>query len=282
MRQIIMLILFILLLNTFYLTQFVYAKNIPLPKELQAKAFIIYSQRDGWWEKTLVIRFNRERRCLSTYESFKNVLAVVNHSAHPNLWKKVCQVLKTKNKVGGKVYMEEIREKVADLLNIPKEKVAILATAVNMDNLSVVTKRFKTKDVNFVVTALVTAGAKTNALRAGVDKGNYIETEKPHGTVNIILLTNVILTDAAMARAIITITEAKTAAFEDLKVPSSYTPNVQATGTGTDNVIIVSGTTTPKITYTGGHSKIGELIGKAVHEAVVKALEEQNGFKIKK
>ena len=254
------------------------AKDIPLPEKLQAKAFIIYSQRDGWWEKTLVVRFNQERRCLSTYESFKNVFAVINHSAHPNIWKKVCKVLKTKDKVGGKVYMEKIKEKIANFLNISKEKIAILATAADMDNLAVITKIYKP----FIVTALVTAGAKTNALRTSVDKGKYIESEKLHGTVNVILLTNAKLTDEAMVRAIITITEAKTAAFEDLKVPSTYTPSVQATGTGTDNVIIVSGITGPKVTYTGGHSKIGELIGKAVYEGVIKALMKQNGFKLQK
>lgn len=73
--------------------------------------------------------------------------------------------------------------------------------------------------------------------------------------------------------------KAKTAAFEDLKVPSSYTKNVQATGTGTDSMIVVSGTKGPRVTYTGGHSRIGELIGKAVYKAVVEALGKQNGFK---
>ena len=86
MRQILILIIFIL--NLFCFNLILLAKDIPLPEKLQAKAFIIYSQRDGWWEKTLVIRFNQERRCLSTYESFKNVFAVINHSAHLNIWKK--------------------------------------------------------------------------------------------------------------------------------------------------------------------------------------------------
>jgi adenosylcobinamide amidohydrolase len=82
-----------------------------------------------------------------------------------------------------------------------------------------------------------------------------------------------------MARALITITEAKTAAFEDLRIPSSYTKGVQATGTGTDNIIIAGGTMGPRVTYTGGHSRIGELIGKAAYEAVIEALGKQNGFK---
>ena len=82
----------------------------------------------------------------------------------------------------------------------------------------------------------------------------------------------------ALARSLITITEGKTAALEDLKVPSSYTKEAQATGTGTDSIIVVSGTAAPRATYTGGHSRIGELIGKATYAAVVEALGKQNGF----
>jgi adenosylcobinamide amidohydrolase len=210
--------------------------DITLPSEVLAKAFILRAENKNLWEKTLIIKFSEKRRVLSTLDGFLEVLAVVNHSAHPEIWKEVCETKKTKQEVGGKVYLR-------------------------------------------VVVALVTAGAKTNALRTGVDEGKYIEGEEPKGTVNIIILTNARLTDGAMARAIITATEAKTAAFQDLNVPSSYTKGVQATGTGTDNIIVVSGTTGPKVNYTGGHSKIGELIGKAVYEAVVYALEKQNGFK---
>jgi len=42
---------------------------------------------------------------------------------------------------------------------------------------------------------------------------------------------------------------------------------------------VVSGTSGPRVTYPGGHSRIGELMGKAVYEAVVEALGRQNGFK---
>ena len=61
------------------------------------------------------------------------------------------------------------------------------------------------------------------------------------GTINIILLTNVSLTWGAMARAIMTATEAKTAALQDLNYKSTPSPQIQATGTGTDNMIVVSG-----------------------------------------
>jgi len=53
---------------------------------------------------------------------------------------------------------------------------------------------------------------------------------------------------------------------------------VQATGTGTDSIIVVSGTMGPQASYTGGHSRIGELIGKASYAAVLEALGKQNGF----
>jgi adenosylcobinamide amidohydrolase len=267
---------FIAIFLLFLIPSIVLSEEITLTQNLNAKAFIVNAERDGLWEKSLVLRFPDKRRVLSSSDGFIDATAVVNHSAHPELWKKVSQGMKTENEDGGKVYLQKIKDKIAKRLGIRSEDIAEMGTAADMDNLAVVTKEYKP----FNVTALVTAGAKTNALRTGVDEGIYVEGAEPKGTVNILILTNAKLTDGAMSRAMITITEAKTAAFEDLSVPSSYTKNVQATGTGTDSVIVVSGTAGPRVTYTGGHSRIGELIGKAVHEAVIEALGKQNGFKI--
>lgn len=284
MRRFLWVLIFLLI------PSFVTAGDITLPQDLNAKAFVVKSERDGLWEKTLIVQFyekggshngynvpivSQRRRVLSTNDGFIDALAVVNHSAHPELWKKVCQEMKTEHEVGGKVYSRKIKENIAERLGIRSEDIAQMATAADMDNLAVVTKTFKP----FTVTALVTAGAKTNALRTGLDEGTHVEGDVPKGTVNILIITNARLTDGAAARAIVTATEAKTAAFEDLKIPSSYTKTVQATGTGTDSVIVVSGTTGPRVTYTGGHSRIGELIGKAVYKAVIEALGKQNGFK---
>ncbi len=254
---------------------FVKAGEIPLPRDVNSKAYVIKSEKDGMWEKTLIVQFPERRRVFSTIEGFLDVTTVINHSAQPELWMEVCEKLKTKDEVGGKIYIKNIKEKVASRLGIRSSDIAQFATAADMDNLAVMTKKHEP----FIVTAMVTAGARSNAVRTGVDEGKHIEGEEPKGTVNILILTNARLTDGAMARAIITATEAKTAAFEDLKVPSTYTKDVQATGTGTDNVIVVSGTSERLVTYTGGHSKMGELIGKAVHEAVMEALKKQNGFK---
>lgn len=251
------------------------AGDLPLPADLNAKASVLTSEVGGLWEKSLVVVFPQKRHMLSTNEGMLQGMIAMNHAAHPELFRRVCIEMKTKNEVGGKVYIRRIKERIAHRFGVLPEQIAEMATAVDLENVVVITKVYPP----FTVTSLVTAGAKANALRSGLDEGRYIEGEEPKGTVNVILLTNAVLTEGAMARAVVTLTEAKTAAFEDLKIPSSFTKNAQATGTGTDNAIIVSGVAGPKVSYTGGHSKIGELIGKAVYEGVIKALEKQNGFK---
>ena len=94
----------------------------------------------------------------------------------------------------------------------------------------------------------------------------------------MILMTNCRLTPRAMARAFITITEAKTAALQDLDIRSAFTGKInQATGTGTDNIIVVEGAG-KRIDNTGGHTKMGELIAKAVYAGVKRAIFKQNGI----
>lgn len=245
-----------------------------LPAHLQATAAVITGEREQLWEKTLVVRFPEKRRTLSTFDGFVAASAVINHSAHPQLWSRVSQRFMERDGRGGKAYSEFIRDRTATALQLARQDISMVATAADMDNLAIVSKDF----APLAVTVLVTAGAKTNAQRTGVDGSNYIEGEEPAGTINVILLTNARLTDGAMARAIVTVTEAKTAALQDLNVPSTYIRAVQATGTGTDSVIVVSGNDGPQATYTGGHSKLGELIGKATYEAVLEALAKQDGF----
>lgn len=268
--------IFFVVLISLTIPSLLYAADLNLPENLKARAIIIKAERDGLWEKMLVVTFPERRRTLSTVDGLVEAMAALNHSAHPLLWEKVSKKFANKDGCGGKTYIEFMQEKIARDFSLKNRDITKMATAADMDNLAVVTKEQKP----FTVTILATAGAKSNAIRTGVDMGTHIEGEEPHGTINLIVLTNAKLTDGAMARAIITVTEAKTAALEDLKVPSSYTKNVQATGTGTDSMIVVSGTTGPTATYTGGHSLLGGLIGKAAYEAVVEALGKQNGFRL--
>jgi hypothetical protein len=125
-----------------------------------------------------------------------------------------------------------------------------------------------------IVYALVTAGVENNAMRMSVDEGHFYEP----GTINIVLLTNMKLSPRAMARAIITATEAKTAALQDSDVRSSGSPGrSQATGTGTDEVLVVEGKGI-RVDNAGGHCKLGELIARAVYDCVREAVFQQNGI----
>ncbi|MBR7049892.1 MAG: adenosylcobinamide amidohydrolase, partial [Methanobrevibacter sp.] len=147
-----------------------------------------------------------------------------------------------------------------------------LITLAEMRNVSIVTESFR----NLEVTAIATAGVRTNASRAGDESSYWQENGEFHfGTINIILLTNVCLEKSTLAEAFMTITEAKAVALSNLRIPSQYS-NGFATGTGTDGVAIFSNTDSDdKLTNAGKHSKLGELIANAVIEAVAKAIGKQ-------
>ena len=228
------------------------------------EARIIYHQFQGVEVKTFLISFARERRCLSTREGFKRIKAVGNHYNPPPLWEFVHQ--------NPDAYMSKI---LSDL-NLSPTETAMLLTGADMDNFA-----FKEEEYQeFKVFALVTAGTKSNAQRIGVDRAGSLEREgkfETLGTINVIVLTNASFSEGAMARGMITLTEAKVIALEDLDIRSSYDPEIRATGTGTDNAIIVSGEGA-RVNYLGGHGKMGELMARAVTSAVKEAIFKENGI----
>ena len=79
----------------------------------------------------------------------------------------------------------------AEVLGLSPEKTSLLLTGADMKNLAVESAEYK----SFKAYALATAGAKSNALRASVEEGKYLEP----GTINIIVLTNRSLTPRAMS-----------------------------------------------------------------------------------
>jgi adenosylcobinamide amidohydrolase len=114
-------------------------------------------------------------------------------------------------------------------------------------------------------------------MRIGVDPAGSFEKNDeyyPAGTINIIVATNAKLNLATMASSFISITEAKTIALVELDIRSSFNPHFTATGTGTDQIIIASGLDFRCI-YTGGHTKLGELMAKSVTTACKEALKKQ-------
>lgn len=211
--------------------------------------------------KSLVVRFRKPQNVFSTLEGTLSGLRAVGNTYAP-----------MHASLGHMAYgVEQARKDIAKNLGYAAEEYAGLMTGANMDNLSV--RKATYEDLE--VTALVTAGVRGNALRMSRDSSGY---HKP-GTINIIVLTNRRLSPGAMAWALVTVTEAKTAALLDLDIRSAYTPwDHRATGTGTDTVIVVQGEG-PAALYAGGHTKIGELIAKAVHAGVTEAISRQNGIK---
>lgn len=163
-----------------------------------------------------------------------------------------------------------IRE--CESLNVDPRYSTGLITLAEMKNVAIVNKSYRNMDV----TAVVTAGVRTNASRAGDPASYWEENGEFHfGTINIILLTNVCLDKSTLTEAFMTITEAKAVALNDLRIPSQYS-NGFATGTGTDGVAVFSNTdSNEKLTNAGKHSKLGELIATSVIEAIPKAISKQ-------
>ena len=221
---------------------------------------IAYSRISDFVNKTLIIDFTEPLSVVSTLEGERRVVTSVgNHYLPPPCWG-----------LTHKLGFRKARSHIYSVVGKANNTASFLFTGADMDNLAIKRKRFQEMEVY----ALVTAGVQSNALKASSDEGKFYEP----GTINIILLPNTRLTPRAMTRAIISATEAKTAALQDLDIRSSYTPLIhQATGTGTDNIIVVEGTGT-KIDNAGGHTKMGELIGKAVYDAVREAVYRQNGI----
>jgi adenosylcobinamide hydrolase len=122
--------------------------------------------------------------------------------------------------------------------------------------------------------SIVTAGT-SNALNITDKSATLYSGEAPlnPGTINIILITNAELFEDCYVSALISATEAKTAALFDLGVKSVVSGR-QATGTGTDAVAIASGNGI-KIQYAGGHTRFGQLIGEAVYIGVKNSLRKQ-------
>jgi adenosylcobinamide hydrolase len=226
------------------------------------KAEVLYHKYRNVDVNTLLVSFGEKRRVISTLDGYRKVSFVANSYQPPELSESIMKNYAT------------FEEDFPKALGIPRSDLAVLSTGANMDNLAVYEKLYQDR----IVCCLATGGVG-NALRAGVDVSDWMEQEgtflKTFGTINIIILTNVTLSDGAMARAIITATEAKTAVLQDMDARSSISPENQATGTGTDNMIVVSGTDPDKkVRFAGGHTKMGELIGATTKIAVAETIKK--------
>jgi adenosylcobinamide amidohydrolase/ABC-type Fe3+-hydroxamate transport system substrate-binding protein len=233
------------------------AVAIDLPYVRRAR--VVESSIRDFKNRTLLVDFKFPQAILSTLDGPRAAISTVGNHYYPvPAWG-----------LGHDEGVEAMRRRTCATLGQSPKDTSLLFTGADMNNLAVSRQDFK----EMTVYALVTAGVTSNAVRMGRDTGNFYEP----GTINVLILTNMQLSPRAMTRAMINVTEGKTAALTDLDIRSTYSPNLPATGTGTDNILVVQGEGTA-IDNAGGHTKMGELIARAVYEGVLEAVAKQNGI----
>jgi adenosylcobinamide amidohydrolase len=177
--------------------------------------------------------------------------------------------------------MEGYHHSVCEELALSPDTTAVMGTAANMIYASHQCVSYEALRVD----AIVTAGVEGNAATSG-DPSQWAETptgwnKLPHvaGTINTMVLVNQPLKAEAQVRAVLTITEAKSAALMELGISSRYSQDL-ATGTGTDQVCLAAPIVSGAYEYsaTNPHSKMGELLGAAARAATKDALRWQNGL----
>lgn len=127
---------------------------------------------------------------------------------------------------------------------------------------------------SIIVEVIATAGTEQTAHRAGDGYTYYEQDGSFHsaGTINLLVFTNCALTDGALTKALITITEAKTVALQTLGIHSVLTDQ-PATGTSTDGVIMTIDPNGELLTDVGTFSQFGDTLAKAVRSSIKKAIE---------
>jgi adenosylcobinamide amidohydrolase len=232
--------------------------------------------------KILYVKFLTPHRTISTCKAHgglrEDLNCLLNHQlCEPNKHYRKTLDLAISNPAE---YLESICKKV----DLSSEKSACLSTATNMHH--AVIESAKYQDIEVI--AATTAGVETNAIRAA-DPASYYEIDgrfeivdkkdyPSEGTINIMVFINKELNPGAMVSAIMTATEAKVTALQELSVNSRYSSGL-ATGTGTDQIGIACklGGNIP-LGNADKHSKLGELIGSTVKLTVKKTLELHNEY----
>ncbi len=176
--------------------------------------------------------------------------------------------------------------------DLPPAATALMSTAANMQ-CAVVTRETYAE---LTVQVVATAGVLGNATRAGDPAGWH---ERPGGSVRVerslaaapppeagsgtivtLAFINQPCTPACLVKAATMVTEGKSAAVLDLRIPSLQSPGL-ATGTGTDQLAIAAPLEDAGAWarhWAGSHNTLGELLGRATHDAVTRCLLLQNGL----
>ena len=216
-------------------------------------------------EDCLMISFAEDHQALSTAiygGGFRTVRQILNQ-------KLTCFYGEESDFPGGsvKAYLKSCAEsRGADI-----EKCAVLLTAAKVYLFS--HKVFCSHDL--IVEIITTGGVEKTACRASSD-ALYREQDghfAPVGTINMMVLIHGSLPDGIMARALITLTEGKTAALQDMGIADVNNGKV-ATGTGTDGITLVTEIHGRRYTDAGPFSELGAFLAKAAYESVTECLEK--------
>jgi adenosylcobinamide amidohydrolase len=176
--------------------------------------------------------------------------------------------------------------------NLPPSTTALMSTAANMQ-CAVMAQAIHEE---LAVRVVATAGVLGNATRAG-DPAGWHETpsgnarvehalpdtpsaEAGSGTIVTLVFINQPCTPACLVKAVTMVTEGKSAAILDLRMPSLQSPGL-ATGTGTDQLAIAAPLQDDSAWarhWAGSHNTLGELLSRATHDAVTRCLLLQNGL----
>lgn len=228
------------------------------------------------YKKSIVILFKGQRNVLSTGPNnggfTTDLSAVFNNDANPGSGMGI--------KLRADTYREHMDILAEEDLGLDSSACSGLLTAASMENAAISTLSYE----DFSVTAITTAGVRSNGGRIGDPASWYEKSESsfddttPTGTINILLYINADLKKEAMASALVSCAEAKAAAMQELLISSRYSCGI-ATGTGTDGVIIIANAeSNTHLTNAGKHSKLGELIGRTVITSIKEALRLQQGI----
>lgn len=184
---------------------------------------------------------------------------------------------------------------------LPPASTALMGTAANMQ----CAVRAEASYRELSVTLVATAGVLGNATRAGDPAGWHEQRDGSHpldapafappaepamepspdetgeGTIVTLVFINQPCTGAALVRAATLVTEAKSTALLDLRMPSLFSSGL-ATGTGTDQLAIAAPLAREACDWerhwAGAHNTLGELLARATREAVRDCLLLQNGL----
>lgn len=147
----------------------------------------------------------------------------------------------------------------------PSKTVGMM-TAVYLENVSY---RFLQGD-HFSTFVVVTAGVG-NAVDASL--ADRHSSEYRPGTINTWVFVNGHMAEEAFIHAIVTATEAKVKALQELQVKDPVT-NTIATGTSTDSMLIAATQRGEKLQYAGTITPLGKLISRGVYDCTIEAVEK--------